>query len=120
MRNLFFAFVFIASVLVSCEEPLEKFENEPPFPFVVNTTLLNDTTARIDWIRTGDPEGDSVVYDIYFMGVQVFANLRSDNYTFSKLTRGTAYNGQVVARDAFFQERAVGFNFVTAAQDTSQ
>lgn len=119
MRLVILSLAFISLIAVACEEPLEKFENQAPYPFATQSVLINDTTAKVTWTPAIDPDKDSVVYDVYFMGQAVFANLRTTTYTFTNLQRGRAYSGSIVARDAFFQETSAAFNFVTVPQDTT-
>ncbi|TXC75582.1 hypothetical protein [Luteibaculum oceani] len=121
MRNsLLFTALIAILTFSACEEPLEEFKNGAPSPFAVQPVILNDSTAKIMWSKSIDPDGDSVIYDVYLSGAIQGASLRTTEFRFPQnLNSQITYTGTVIAKDPFLAETQVAFSFKTSGNDTT-
>lgn len=89
--------------------------NLPPTAFELYSLTTDNVSANFRWSLSTDPEGEVVVYDIYFEGNLVEENLYSqDYYTIEGLEPLSHYNASVVAKDPQGNTFEVPFEIDTA------
>jgi len=79
-----------------------SFPQAPSDPFPPDDTTITGTSLMLHW-NCSDPDGDTLLYDIYF-GVDAYlaiidSNIKVDSYPLDSLELGRSYNWKVVAKD---------------------
>ena len=103
MKNkfLFFCLLLILSNLwlSSCKHTASRAHNLPPSPFTVRVALsANGNDAHLSWDRAKDPNGDPVVYSVFFKDTLV-KNLTDTTFIISNIGYNITVPGSVIAKD---------------------
>ncbi len=94
-------------------------DNEPPTDFTVTVNEVLDKTVSISWTTSSDPEGTSVVYDLYLNDELKVENLESLTYEITDLDYNTSYIVKIVAKDEDGYSTEVEADFITCSPDLS-
>lgn len=84
-------------ILTSCNSK-EEIENRAPGEFTVSINQGGDSKI-VTWTEAVDPDGDSVVYDVYFENTKLENDLTTRRAVISERTIGRGGEVKVVAKD---------------------
>jgi YD repeat-containing protein len=108
MKKILFACLF-PLFLGSCDEA----ENSPPGEFATYVTLLDGTSARVDWDTSIDPDGGIVTYTLFLNDELVLSETSNQMHIFTDLEFEQDYAGKVIAIDATGMRTISEFSFNT-------
>lgn len=87
------------AILTSCSSD-DEVENKAPGMFTITTEVDEGSNTVVSWTEAVDPDGDAVVYDVYFKGTIQSNDLKTRQTTISSSTVGSGGVVKVVAKDS--------------------
>lgn len=88
--------------------------NSSPTNFSVSVSGITSDAAVLTWTESTDPEQSAVTYSVNLEGTEVATGLSVLTYSFSELSSGTSYTGEVIASDGEGGSTSSSFSFETA------
>lgn len=88
--------------------------NGSPSSFTVTVSDITSDAAVLTWTESTDPEQSTITYSVKLGGSEVATDLSVLTYTFSGLTAGTSYTGEVIANDGEGGATSSSFSFETS------
>ncbi|MHA7112072.1 fibronectin type III domain-containing protein [Sunxiuqinia elliptica] len=119
MRTYFFCIIF-SIWAISCtkkeyiiEEPIAPLTNKAPNSFNLALSNITNTNVTLDWDYKGDPEGDTIKYEVAINDSVIAYDLTNTRHTIKNLISNTRYSASVNALDSARNMTSASIEFKT-------
>jgi len=117
------AAIFLLIFIINCDDEGVNYENispnRPSNPTPADGAIDQPTDVQLIW-RCSDPDGDPLVYDVFFGTATIPPQIASDHgdttYNPGQLQHNTAYYWKIVAKDPRIPRAGPIWDFTTEGE----